>query len=487
MDSANSRRLFLGVFIGVLLVQAAWLFVVPPFRGLDEHDHAYKAAAVARGDWSPDHATSSQGWGDFVVVPEDLVLAATPVCEALPYTTPDNCNPGEDQGDGLVRVASSAARYNPAFYFVIGTAARPFSGAHALYAMRVTACLMSALLIAAAVVTTSLWARTRWPFVALLLASTPVLIYSTSMATPNGLEMASAMLVWSALLGLARAPHGRYRNRFVVLATLGALPLTTVRGLGPLWCVLIVLVAATLMRREDLRVLARLRTLQVGVVTIGATAALSIAWTLSAHTNSFVPNPKPLTDSPLDGIPKEWILWFLQSIAAFPARDELSPVSLYAIALVAWWVVVAIFWRFATWRERGSVLLVVAIASAIPIAVTMATYRDLGTAWQGRYGYPFAMGFMLIAGYVLDRRWPSESRLPTVAVWVAAAACASTEAIGQLAVLADQLKKSPLAGDPEWIVAPAPVVLALILAGSLLQAVVMTRARPLGQAVSLPE
>ena len=36
--------------VGALLTQAAWLLSVPAFRGVDEFDHVYRAAAVARGE-----------------------------------------------------------------------------------------------------------------------------------------------------------------------------------------------------------------------------------------------------------------------------------------------------------------------------------------------------------------------------------------------------------------------------------------------------
>ena len=108
----------------VLLMQTAWALVVPPFRGIDEHDHAYKAAAVARGDWSADHEEVAER-SELLAVPGDLVDAATPVCESWPYTRPDNCRPQGPAGDGLVWVSSSAGRYNPVAYYFIGTARGP--------------------------------------------------------------------------------------------------------------------------------------------------------------------------------------------------------------------------------------------------------------------------------------------------------------------------------------------------------------------------
>lgn len=49
----SSRRIIvLLVVAGSFLLQAAWILAVPPFRGMDEPDHAYRAESVAAGRWS---------------------------------------------------------------------------------------------------------------------------------------------------------------------------------------------------------------------------------------------------------------------------------------------------------------------------------------------------------------------------------------------------------------------------------------------------
>ena len=65
----TSLRLFLLIFAGVLAMQSAWVLAVPAFRGMDEHEHAYKAAAVSRGQWNPHVPPSAGGWGGLVQVP----------------------------------------------------------------------------------------------------------------------------------------------------------------------------------------------------------------------------------------------------------------------------------------------------------------------------------------------------------------------------------------------------------------------------------
>ncbi len=69
---------------GVLLAQIAWLVGVPPFRGMDEWDHAYRAAAVAEGQWVAEPTAATRGTGAVLRVPEHIVAAAGPECERLP-------------------------------------------------------------------------------------------------------------------------------------------------------------------------------------------------------------------------------------------------------------------------------------------------------------------------------------------------------------------------------------------------------------------
>ena len=89
-------------------------------------------------------------------------------------------------------VASAAALYPPAFYWIVGTAARPFEGAGSLYAMRVATAALCLIFIALGAWALSLL-PTRWPLVGLVIAVTPVMAYSTAIVAPNGVEMAAGI------------------------------------------------------------------------------------------------------------------------------------------------------------------------------------------------------------------------------------------------------------------------------------------------------
>ena len=92
-----------------LLVQAAWILALPAFRGIDEFDHVYKAAAVAHGQLL-DEAPPETGRGGLIPVPEDVVAAASAMCDSYDYTGRGNCHPVEHVGAGTGRRSPAARR-----------------------------------------------------------------------------------------------------------------------------------------------------------------------------------------------------------------------------------------------------------------------------------------------------------------------------------------------------------------------------------------
>jgi hypothetical protein len=401
-SGTTSLRVFLLVFAGVLVMQSAWMLSVPAFRGLDEHEHAYKAAAVSRGQWSPHAPPSAGGWGGLVEVPRDIADAARPVCESLPFTT---CDPEGDADGATVAVPSSASAYNPVFYYVVGTVARPFSGSTALYAMRAAGAVMCALLIAGAFVTTRRWATSPWPVVSLTVACSPVLLYSTSVAAPNGVEMAGGLLVWSAALGLANArTTARSFRPYLLAFTVGAVPLLLVRSLGPLWLALILLCVAPLFDRQRVAEVVRSGAARACAAVVAACAVGSGAYTLWAGTNRIGPVTEHFGNLSLSEYPAQVLMWAVQSVAAFPARDELAPAPLYLLAFSVWWVLTVLAFRRATGRARLAMAGTVFFTLAVPVAITAATYDAAGVVWQGRYGLPLLVGFFLVCGWALDAR-----------------------------------------------------------------------------------
>jgi len=111
------RHFGAGVLAGLSALLLAWILLIPPFGGTDEFDHAYRAAAVARGQWFATPSDATRGTGAWLEVPRDIVDAARPECQVRSYTTAADCV-GTAHGD-TVRIASGAGRYQPVFYAVV--------------------------------------------------------------------------------------------------------------------------------------------------------------------------------------------------------------------------------------------------------------------------------------------------------------------------------------------------------------------------------
>lgn len=473
--SRSPRRIIVVALLigGTALIQLAWILSVSPFRGIDEFDHAYRAASVAHGNVvSPGYSSEGlEAWGTLIAVPPDIVRAASAVCETYDYVSEANCHPVRRLPTGLVLVASGAANYNPAFYVVVGWPSLLLTGADALYGMRAVAGLLCLAFVGLAAWAVSLWARTIWPLVGLLVAMTPMALYSFSIPSPNGVEMASALCLWVSLLGVTRAVDARHQRALIWIACAATLPLVVTRLLGPLWWGLIV--ATCLLCGTRSRWVAAWNRARLPSTTFVVISAVSIGfgvwWSLSLTPNPIGPSPSLAVEDPADlrSLPlflAHATLWILQSIAAFPTRNDYAPLFVYIteVMLLAGWLGVAL--KFAAARLKLVLALVIAASIVVPVAATLRTYQVIGFVWQGRYTLPLAFGVVLVAATALD-----DARCRHRLFKAAGAALAVIVVLAHVASLVTVLEKetrlSPLAGDPGWLQPQPWLVIVLSTAG----------------------
>lgn len=459
--SRRGKQFVVLIVTATALLQALWISVVPPFRGSDEFDHAYRAAAVAGGQWRATQAPED-GRGLLVVAPKALVEAAHEQCASLSYTGPDNCSPAKDLGEGRVLVASGAANYNPVYYWVVGTIAAPFSGAAMLYAMRVASALLCLLFIALAAWSISVRRAPTWSGAGVLVAITPVMLYSTAITAPNGLEMAAALALWASLLGVAgplrvgdSAPV-RTERRLIAIAIVAGMTLATLRMLGPFFIVCIVLTVSAFRPAIIGRLfVVHTRLFAGGFLLVLGSVAAATYWILSTGSMNAGPDPQG----------GEWrasrlVLWPLQMIAAFPYRDQPGPLVVYPVVVLAFGGLVIAGLMRGSRRDRTVLLLMMAVALGIPILITLLTYSGRGAMWQGRYGLPYALGIVLVASSVLDRAL-AVSRWRKGLTVLGGFAFAAVAAASLRKVLNSELARPASAGDPGWH-PPAAVLVAAV-------------------------
>ena len=450
------------VVLGLLLIELGWIIALPPFRGVDEHDHAFRASAVAHGQWVAPPSEATRGTGAFVLVEPDIVAAAAPECQRRPYTAEADCV-GTAAGD-RVEIASGAGRYHPLFYAVVGAPTLALDGVASLYAMRGLALLLCLTMAAVALRALRSWADPMVA-VAVLCGLTPVVLYSMSLVAPNGLEMMSGLALWAALGAIANS-QGPVSRGHVLSAVIAASLLLTLRSLGPLWALLIAATALYVWPALVPRLWSLRRTVAGGMATVTLTlvAAASLVWILGQHS-MVVGRAAALPDiTPSDRlsvsagrVPQ----WLLQMVAAFPSRSDAAPPVVYAafLALLGFLIGFAI-WRGAT-RIRIALVIVIGASLVVPFLITIATLDNFGTAWQGRYGFPYLIGAAVLFGIPLGilggrgRRKLVAAAFPLVVIG---------HTVSVVAVLQRELRESPLSGTSAWNLAPPVVVLVALVA-----------------------
>lgn len=456
---------------GFFLVQLGWILSISPNYGIDEFDHVLRASSVAAGHWEPGNnpPPAELGRGDLIPVRADVAASVRTACEARPYTKLYNCRPAQDLGNGEVLIASGASRYNPVFYAVVGTAAAPFHGTANLYALRIATALLAVALFMLAIWLAAGQARTLWPVAVTVLAALPTTVYSASISTPNGVEMISGLGVWVALLAVAGPDRGQRRSAYLLLALFTA-ALISLHTLGVVWLFLILVAVGiihgpvstlkALWPRDRVEVLA-------GAIS-GSAIVFEAAWIVLARANDPGREGLDIPGSPWGSVLNGLLLWPLQAIGAFPMRDNAAPMTVYAIMVVVLGAVAVLTLRRTPWRSRSMLALgFVAVASfVVPAGMMVMTYHQLGSAWQGRYGMPFTVGLLVLAGRQLDSAEHAVPRARALAA-LGAAALVLAHFLSQWAVMTKQRADFDLVAGTHWVPPSAALLVALAVAAAL--------------------
>jgi hypothetical protein len=447
----------LAVLAGVLITQFAWIWATPPFRGIDEIDHVFRAASVALGDVRPTRLPVD-GRGALQEVPPGLAADARAQCEALSYTGRSNCNPEETLPNGNVLIASSAAGYSPVFYEVIGTIAKPWDGVTALYVMRGVASLINALFLSLAAWCLMTRSRTNWPIAGLLIGLTPMATYTSMLPAPNGTELAAAAALWCALLGLQGAELKSHGHLWAATALTGA-TLGCIRPTGPVFILSIVACVTLLAPQRTWRIVCRRWKMALGAAIVTFAATLyQVHWTFThPPVSSGIDDRTPFN---VGLILEQVVLWVFQWIGAFPYRNQpASPVTYVACGTLIL-VVFTVGLRSGD-GKRWAALGVVAACLILPLIYTLVTFTELGTFWQGRYALPLLVGAPLLIGLALDRP-DQESRVMSQIVPLFGLLSTSA-AVSHVVHLEDQRPAS--LDDPHWH-APAAIAVVFLAAAA---------------------
>ncbi len=414
------RQVFWSTFGLLFTVTALWSLASPPMAGLDEPAHAIKAAGVVRGDLigtpfagdptAPPIAASQQsGRGLVDVTALFAQLNDLPTCFAFRSDVPASCLPALVADPDAAAVAmTSASRYNPLYYAVVGLPSLLPGSAATVHLMRLVSALLAAALLAAAFRTVAELPRSLWPAVATTVAITPMVVFLDSTVNPQAAELAGGLTVWVTLLAVLRAPDPALLRRRLARLTIATVFFVNARGLGPVFLAVIVVAAVLCSPVPALVSVLRDRRAWpfLGLCTAAVLAAvgwiLAVGSLVTAPTVNFPEYADAATILELTlGRTSDYVD---QSLGLFGWQDVTLPGWTYQALAATVLCVVAAGFAVGRGRDRLVMLLLASAAVVVPLVAHYTQARYIGPFWQGRYILPLVFGVPVVAGFALYER-----------------------------------------------------------------------------------
>jgi Predicted membrane protein (DUF2142) len=422
LPRALGRRAFLSVFVLWWLVAGAWAFATPIWGTPDEFAHASRAYAAVRGEVFIPPEAAQRGTGGFVDAPAGWANSVMDFrCYAFNPTKTADCLPPLTNDATPMRFGSGAARYNPVYYLIVGTASLITSPSDALWGMRLFSAALSAFFLTWAFTSA---ATSRRPIIAtsaVALAATPMVGFLAASVNPSGLEISAAISTWvNGFMALSTSQDSR-RSVYIRRTAISVIAVVSTRSLSPLWiAVIAVILAIAVASREHLPRLRRMSTRWTAAVLIATLAAL--AWTYFAKTLVLNVAAHPGTFSFADrlrlawgGRPKQQFLW-RGTVGTFGWLDTNMPLS--TVQFWTWAGVLLVFLALVVSPLRGwlAIITLGAAVVVIPTYLEAVNWNTSGPVWQPRYTMPISLGIVVLAGLLLAEsvRWPVWRRAQAV-------------------------------------------------------------------------
>lgn len=405
--SRRPRRLTLVVLLTGAL-SASWALVSPLASVPDEPAHVLYAAAVVRGE------LGSGPLGREVVVPAEVAVAGGLTCTAFRPDTTAECRQPFVEQPGSAATITSAGRYPPLYYAIVGLPTLFGFGAGQWVAMRMLSVLLGCLLLGVA---TLAWRRDPLPLTAgVALGVTPMTAFLLGSVNPNGAEIVAGVAVMLAGCGLIDSLAAGSRPSRRAYAGL-LLPLTYLSLARPSSYVVAVALL-TVLGCFALPALTRLGRRSTALLVIGSltsvAAGVVAARSVALPTASADPGVVPISLRGAATITVHRAAgWLQETVGIFGWRDHQPPLllSLLWLAGIGGVLVMALV-RGAVSARLSLLALAVGGSLVAPFFVLVTLFRD-GIGYQGRYAMALTQSLPVLACAVMARRSvsPRESRL----------------------------------------------------------------------------
>ena len=398
-------RLFALFLVLTFATFAAWSIATPLFASPDEPTQVARAAALVRGQLVGRTIGSVKNARTAISIPRAFVGSpGNPTCFAFNSSVPASCAPPQPADPSIVPMTTYSGRYPPFYYAVVGLPSLVAVSSTGIYLMRLVSGLMSAVMIALALMSVVLWSRSRLLLVGVVAATTPMVWFLGGVVNPNGLEASAAICAWTAgaVLLLERPEHPPTGLVAVLAASLGVLMLT--RPLSALWAAVIVAVLALAGGWRSVAAVLRSGAVRLSIAVLAPCGGFAVWWVVAEHSLDLVATGPPAPRSEgsihlLSVILGHTATFVHQMVGVFGWLNTFPPELTYLV----WFVVIGLLalgalLRTALWpslaavRRMAVLVLLGFLVVAVPTAVIFSQAHRLGIVWQGRDGLPLAVG-----------------------------------------------------------------------------------------------
>lgn len=456
-------------------LSALWAVATPLGASPDEPAHLVKAASVVRGAFN----NADLGAGSEVNVPLYIAWTHAQTCTAFNAETSAACI-GEPPGDDaqIVDATTTAGKYNPVYYLLVGTPSLVFTDATGIYAMRILSGVLVSVFLALTAMMLAAWTRRTVPVIAFGAATTPMVFFLSGSVNPNAIEVTATLAAFTAVMAVILRPDpALLAQRATIIAVAGVIAANT-RAISPLWVAIALLVPFILASKKQVVALVRSRAVIVSasIVAVGAIAAL--LWlrltntvSTSAEAGGEASDVPYAGSSPLLGFGLMVVRFgqhVREMIGIFGWLDTAAPAEVYAL----WGLLFGslVIWAIALLRGRALIFaaVVIVLVPLVPALIQAAFITSGGWIWQGRYALPVLVIAVVGLGLVLADRVTDLSRrtlviLTTIAgaIWLVSHVLAYSAALQRYSVGSSGSWFSMFTG-PQWQ-PPGGLVLLLVL------------------------
>lgn len=391
-----------------------WALASPLFSAPDEPAHVVKATGLWYGQLvGPE--TDVDGYpANTYRLPSVWKNAFTvPDCYKFLRNVTADCAPPLAGDATITDVNVPVGHYPPGYFALVGWGGRFFGSAKGVFLMRGVSALVAAALLALAVRALSRVVRPALALTGVLLAATPMTYFLAGSVNPSGLEITSAIAVWSHAIAIfsyrSRRAGAIPRALLVGMTASGAIMIMTRQFSALFVAAIVVFAALSVPVPSVIAALRDRRTWLVGAALAFVTAVAAAFILRTGDPGSLVPG-KPPTDGtgPVQAVIGESDSYVRELVGVFGWLDTRSPqLSFYLwLGLVFAFVMAALTTN--QWRRGIGLAGTFAMTMLLPF-IQLRSIDTQGLVWQGRYTLPIAVGMPVLAVVLID---PLASRIP---------------------------------------------------------------------------